>query len=134
MKSEEETTKAVKIISDALDAAVDLNREKIKSLVDGYADDFYQAVVESIYCDASFGIEQHIRREVKNRITKIIKGDLDAIKDADILSEYSYGDIHAMRMKIWETCSESIEKHLITSLQEDNKRYKEWLEIERRYR
>jgi hypothetical protein len=54
-----------------------------------------------------------IADEVRKIMTNLLAGDIDQIKELNIIDEYTFDRLHEIRLKIWETCGNQIENSII---------------------
>jgi len=109
-------------IGEAIESVKTEMEKDLKSITD----DIYGNLVEKFNDHFSYDNENNylesIAYEVRNIMRDLLAGDIDQIKNLDIVSEYTFDKLHCIRLKIWETCGKDIENCIIS---EHNKKIEE---------
>lgn len=119
-------TTDTKNIADTIERAIYSVKEDMAKKLKGITDDIYEDLRakfdEYFSYDNSQNYLESISHEVRNIMRDLLAGDIDQIKQLNIVSEYTFDKLHFIRLKIWETCSKDIENCII---KEQNKKIEE---------
>ena len=111
------TTDTKNIAETIANSIEDTKTEMAKSLKK-ITDDIYEGLVEKFQEHFAYDNEHNylesIAYEVRQIIRDLLVGDLNQIKQLNIISEYTFDKLHLIRLKIWETCSKDIENCIIS--------------------
>jgi hypothetical protein len=106
-------------IAETIERAIEDTKTQMAPELKRITENIYQGLVESFNDyfsqDNSQNYLESIAHEVRNIMKNLLAGDLNEIKDLDILSEYTFDKLHEIRLKIWETCGNELEKCIISN-------------------
>ncbi len=117
-----ETKNIAETIEKSIDSVKGDMSKKLKSITDDIYEDLRSKFDEYFSYDNSQNYLESISYEVRNIMRDLLAGDIEQIKNLNIVSEYTFDKLHFIRLKIWETCSKDIENCIIT---EQNKKIEE---------
>lgn len=113
--------KTTEKISFAIYESIEKTREDFKKRTVKIAEDIQNELMLNIDCYLAENIqylyEQNVKNEVRKVVTALLLGNDETIKKFNLDSKYTFDRLHEIRMKIWETCSTSIEGSIIEEQQ-----------------
>lgn len=101
---------------------------------------------DDLYCEFQSTLDNYIegdqscnyRIRVSQEITRVINGILSGneciIKSLELDTEYTFDDLHNVRLKIWETCSNDIQNSIINAQNSEIKYLRDRIESLEKYR
>lgn len=104
-------------IADTIEKVIEDTKESMKPKLKKFSDEIFDALVNNYDCFFSMNNKDNyllsISHEVRKIMTNLLAGDIDQIKQLNIIDEYTFDRLHEIRLKIWETCSKEIENSII---------------------
>lgn len=126
MELTEETSKAVRDITFAMEKAKEDIRKKYNSILDDLNCFAIEGFMDTVENDLTYHFERWIDREVKTVVEALISGDMSYVKRLSIVSQYSFGKLEQMRTAIYAAVKDDIYKNMI------EKHKKEVIELKQR--
>lgn len=111
-------TTETKAIAETIENSIEDTKTEMAKSLKKITDDIYDGLVEKFQEHFSYDNEHNylesIAHEVRQIMRDLLSGDLNQIKQLNIISEYTFDKLHLIRLKIWETCSKEIEDCIIS--------------------
>jgi hypothetical protein len=119
-------TTDTKFIAEKISDAIESTKTEMSKELRKITDHIYDGLVEKFSDHFAYDNENNyletIAYEVRQIMRNLLVGDINQIKQLNIISEYTFDRLHEIRLKIWETCSKEIESCIIS---EQNKKIEE---------
>jgi len=129
----EETKKFASMLQDAGDKARSELEEDLKKVSDG----IYDRMIEHLHQWFSYNLEesyrQHIAHEVRYILRELLNGNLEYIKNINLLSHYTFDNLHEIRLAIWRAAGQDIEHSIIHEQEKQIKELERDLEHQKRW-
>lgn len=113
-------TLETKAIADLIENSIIESKNELAKHMEKFCNEVYDTLHNKIESHLAYDNAENfkltIAYEVRNIMKNLLVGDLSQIKDLSILSEYTFDRLHEIRIKMWETCGEEIEKSIITEM------------------
>jgi len=111
-----------------------INESKVtKNIFDSLHDSFQNSINDWVKLNTEDTINYHICYEVEKIIRELLLGNLDTINKLRINTEYTFNDLHKIRLKIAEVCGDDLKNILIKTQEKEIKELKEEINHLRKY-
>jgi len=109
-----ETKAIAETIANAIERTKTEMSKELKKITDHIYEELVEKFNENFAYDNEHNYLESIAYEVRQIMRDLLVGDLNQIKQLNIISEYNFDKLHLIRLKIWETCSKDIENCIIS--------------------
>jgi len=111
-------TTETKAIAETISNSIEDIKIEMSKHLEKITDDVYEGLVQKFQDNFAYDNEHNylesIAYEVRQIMRDLLSGDLNQIKQLNIISEYTFDKLHLIRLKIWETCAKDIENCIIS--------------------
>jgi hypothetical protein len=111
-------TTETKNIALKIEEAIEETKIEMSKKLNKITDEIYERLVTKFQDHFSYDNSQNylesIAYEVRNIMRNLLCGDVNQIKQLNIVSEYTFDSLQEIRLKIWETCGNEIENCIIS--------------------
>lgn len=109
----EETQKFASLLEEAGDRA----RAEISEDLKKVSNTIYENMMENLESWFSDHIQENFKlqvaHEVRHLLSNLLNGNLEVIKDICLLSDYTFDNLHEIRLAIWRAAGQDVEGSII---------------------
>ncbi len=111
-------TDETKKFADLLEQAGDYARKEIEEDLKKISENIYERMYETFDIWFSQNIKdnfmQSVAHEVRSIMVNFLSGNLDTIKNCNLLSDFTFDNLHNIRLAIWKAAGTDIETSIIS--------------------
>jgi len=130
----EETQKFANMLEEAGDRAKAEIAEDLHKISENIYDKTYEILDTWFSSNIKENFLQTVAYDVDRIITDFLSGKLETIKNTYITSDYTFDNLHQIRLAIWRAAGQDIEGHIIKEQEEQIEKLKKDVERLERYR
>ena len=113
----EPTDKMLETMESTLSKSFDDLVPQVDKFIDNVRDKIWSDFENFLIADNLENIKLALSRECKTIIEGFLCGDEELLKETGILSDYSYGRLHEVRLAIFKACGSELQKIIINKLE-----------------
>ena len=113
----EPTDKMLETMESTLSKSFDDLVPQVDKFIDNVRDKIWSDFENFLIADNLENIKLALSRECKTIIEGFLCGDEELLKETGILSDYSYGRLHEVRLVIFKACGSELQKIIINKLE-----------------
>jgi hypothetical protein len=131
----EETQKLANMIEEAAHYAKDkISTEVLKNLSDKLYDNMHEVFNEWFSYNLRDNFMLRVAYEVNHILRELLNGNLEVIKNINLISDYTFDNLHEIRLGIWKAAGQDIEGSIVREQQKQIDELKKRVEnAERRW-
>lgn len=130
----EPTDKTLESMESVIEKSLDGMRPKVEKFLDDVRGNLWGDFESYLIADNMENIRLAISRECQTIIEAFLCGDIEILKQTMILSDYTYGRLHEVRMAIFKVCGDDLQKSIVEELEDKINRLKKDVEFYRERR